>query len=102
MEALASMLGPGRGIEPKSMLNAAGLAVSGKVFAFEHDGALVLKLPRDHVEGLVASGAGRSFGTPGRIMKEWVAVPTQRPVDQAALAEAALEFVARSIKPAGR
>jgi TfoX/Sxy family transcriptional regulator of competence genes len=52
-----------------------GLKVDGKIFAMLVRGSLVLKLPREVVEALVASGRGEPFETGGgRVMKEWVVI----------------------------
>jgi hypothetical protein len=37
---------------------------------------LVVKLPRERVDGLVAEGRGRPFGPAGKVFREWVSVPT--------------------------
>jgi hypothetical protein len=53
------------------------LSVRGKIFAMLVRGALVVKLPRARAEALVASGKGQPFDPGhGRLMKEWVAVPS--------------------------
>jgi hypothetical protein len=36
---------------------------------------MVVKLPRDRVDALVAVGVGRPFAPAGRVFREWVAVP---------------------------
>jgi hypothetical protein len=52
-----------------------GLRVSGKIFAMLVKGELVVKLPKDRVADLTASGVGHQFDPGhGRLMKEWVAV----------------------------
>jgi TfoX/Sxy family transcriptional regulator of competence genes len=52
-----------------------GLKVGGKLFALFTQGTLVVKLPRDRVVGLVASGVGLPFDPGhGRLMKEWLTV----------------------------
>ncbi len=74
---------------------AAALTVEGSVFAMVVGGAVVLKLPRHRVEGLVAAGTGLPFaaanGTP---MHEWVALDHGTPESDLALAEEAMAFVA--------
>ncbi len=73
----------------------AALTVDGSIFAMVVGGALVLKLPRHRVEGLVTAGTGLPFaaanGTP---MREWVALDHGTPESDLALAEEALAFVA--------
>ncbi|MCP3935802.1 MAG: hypothetical protein GY708_10565 [Actinomycetia bacterium] len=39
------------------------------------DSGLVVKLPRDRVDELVAAGTGRPFAPAGRVFREWVSVP---------------------------
>jgi hypothetical protein len=49
------------------------LKVGGKIFVMLHKGALVAKLPRERVDGLVAAGKGVNFDPGrGRLMKEWL------------------------------
>ncbi len=36
---------------------------------------IVVKLPRDRVDELVAAGTGRPFAPAGRVFREWVSVP---------------------------
>ncbi len=53
-----------------------GLRIRGKIYAIRKDDDLILKLPRERVEELIESGAGSAWGpSPGRIMREWVAIP---------------------------
>jgi len=53
-----------------------GLKVNGKLFAMlSSKGNLVVKLPKERVDLLVASGQGKNFDPGhGRLMREWVAV----------------------------
>jgi hypothetical protein len=55
-----------------------GLRVDGKIFAMLNDGRLVVKLPKDRVDRLVADAIAERFepGT-GRVMKEWAVVPAE-------------------------
>ena len=70
------------------------LQVDARIFAMRGDGGLVLKLPRERVSALVASGEGLPFdGGKGRAMKEWVLVPWQSGEATRRLAEEALAFV---------
>jgi hypothetical protein len=52
--------------------------LAGKFLASFDDTArcLVVKLPRERVTGLVASGRGEPFAPAGRVFREWVAIPT--------------------------
>jgi hypothetical protein len=73
---------------------APGLRASGKIFAMLVNGELVVKLPKDRVQGLVAKGAGAQFDPGhGRLMKEWAAVPVDSPEDWEGLVEEAFRFV---------
>lgn len=51
-----------------------GLKVDGKIFAMTVGEALVVKLPRERVQTLIASGEGAAFESGGRVMKEWLTV----------------------------
>ncbi len=72
----------------------AALKVHNKIFAMLVRGRLVVKLPRQRVDELIASGDGERFdpGT-GRIMKEWLALGPESDEDWLPLAREALEFV---------
>jgi TfoX/Sxy family transcriptional regulator of competence genes len=51
-----------------------GLKVSGKIFAMYGRGRLVVKLPKERVDGLVSAGKAERFNPGhGRLMKEWAA-----------------------------
>lgn len=85
----------GSGVTQSKMFGSPGLKVRGKVFAMLVKGKLVVKLPRDRVDGLVASGKGDYFDPGhGRLMKEWVAVGPPAKATWLALAKEAREFVA--------
>jgi hypothetical protein len=65
------------------------------IFAMLSGGELVLKLPRQRVDELVASGTGNPFDPGhGRIMKEWVTIAPRHSRDWGKLAEEARQFVA--------
>jgi hypothetical protein len=73
-----------------------GLRLGTKVFAMlGGDGELVVKLPKERVDALVASGAGARFDPrrDGRLMKEWVTVPASRGRQWGRLVGEAFEFV---------
>jgi hypothetical protein len=73
----------------------AALKVNAKIFAMLVRGKLVVKLPRQRVEALIASGGGERFdpGT-GRLMKEWLSLEPASDQDWLTLAREAMEFVA--------
>jgi hypothetical protein len=74
---------------------ASGLKVDRKIFAMLSRGRLVVKLPRQRVDELVASGTGERFDPGhGRVMKEWVTVAPRHGRSWGELAQEAREFVA--------
>jgi hypothetical protein len=88
---------PASGASARKSFGSSGLKVNDKVFAMVSSrGEFVVKLPRDRVDALVASGDGVRFD-PGhaRVMKEWFAVSPTSTQDWLALATEALEFVRR-------
>ena len=75
-----------------------GLKVNGKLFALFTQGTLVVKLPKDRVEALVASKVGAPFDPGhGRLMKEWLTV-TSRKASWLDLTREAHDFVGRGAK----
>lgn len=79
------------------MFGGSALKVKNKVFACFYKGKLVLKLPRERVDDLVARGGAVHFdsGT-GRPAKEWVAIDASRADESLGLAKEAKKFVAPS------
>jgi hypothetical protein len=72
-----------------------GLRISGKIFAMLVAGELVVKLPRDRVEDLTASGVGHRFDPGhGRLMNEWLSVTPNASRRWRKLVEEARTFVA--------
>ena len=71
------------------------LKVNGSIFAMlSSRGEFVVKLPRQRVAQLVATGDAVHYdGGKGRPMKEWLAVPAGSRLDWSALADEALTFV---------
>lgn len=87
------------GVTTGRMFGSDGLKVDGKVFAMVVRGQLVVKLPAERVESLVASGEGDYFDPGhGRRMKEWVAITPSTTTAWLTHAEAALVFVAGAHK----
>jgi TfoX-like protein len=83
--------------EGRRAFGSCALKVEGSIFAMLQDGRLVVKLPRERVSALVATGTGEPFGAgKGRPMKEWVAVPDADDALWRTLAEEALTFVGRT------
>ena len=70
------------------------LRVHDRIFAMVSHGRLVLKLPRQRVADLIASGDGGPFDAgKGRPMKEWVSLDPARQDSWLELAAEAMEFV---------
>ena len=71
-----------------------GLRIDRKIYAMLVNGELVVKLPKDRVDELVGGDVGHRFepGT-GRVMKEWLSVPTAASRRWSALVEEAKVFV---------
>jgi TfoX/Sxy family transcriptional regulator of competence genes len=63
-----------RRVTSGKMMASLGLRVGGKIFAMLVRGDLVVKLPRERVDALVAAGRGQAFDPrrDGRLMKEWL------------------------------
>ncbi len=87
-----------RRVTSGKMMASFGLRVDGKIFAMLVRGELVTKLPRERVDELVASGAGRRFDPGhGRLMKEWLVLESSR-VPWMDLAREAYRFVGGSAR----
>ena len=72
-----------------------GLKVNGKLFSMVSQDRLVVKLPADRVDELVAQGHGDHFDPRknGVEMREWLVLDPDSDLDWRALAEEAREFV---------
>jgi hypothetical protein len=82
-----------------------GLRVAGRIFAMlGREGELIVKLPKDRVDELVASGDGARFDprNDGRRMNEWVTVPVRHSPGWQDLADEALGFVRSAAGQRGR
>jgi hypothetical protein len=71
-----------------------GLRVGGKIFAILQREALVLKLPAERCDAIVAAGGAEYFEIGTRQMTEWVSVKPDSGHDWNALAREALAFLA--------
>jgi TfoX/Sxy family transcriptional regulator of competence genes len=96
--AVASRLGGRPGVtvgESRGRFGSSGLQVGGRIFAMLVRGSLVVKLPRQRVDALVAAGQGERYDPrrDGRLMKEWLVVAPDAREDWQELAEEALRFV---------
>jgi hypothetical protein len=77
--AIARAFENDRDVSLGKMFGSVGLKVNGKVFAMVVKGRFVAKLPKVRVDELVAAGAGEYFDPGhGKLMKEWVSVPSGR------------------------
>jgi TfoX/Sxy family transcriptional regulator of competence genes len=75
---------------------ASGLKVDGKLFAMLSKGELVLKLPKERVDELIAAHGGKRFDPGhGRLMKEWVTIEPAKSRSWPKLAEEARQFVSQ-------
>jgi TfoX/Sxy family transcriptional regulator of competence genes len=71
------------------------LQVDGRIFAMVSNDQIVIKLPRERVAHLLASGDGTAFDAgKGRPMKEWVALGSCSDEQTLSLAREARAFVA--------
>ncbi len=69
-----------RKVRQGKMFGSVGLKVNGKVFAMVVKGRLVVKLPKERVDELVASGNGEYFDPGhGKLMREWIAIARAQP-----------------------
>ena len=82
----------GRMFSSSSVLN-----VNGKIFAMCRKGELVVKLPKERVDELVAERKGVRFDPGrGRIMKEWIVIPPRKE-DWLRIAKEAYGFVKQEL-----
>lgn len=70
------------------------LKINGKIFAMLTKGCLVVKLPRERVDALVAAGEGERFDPGhGRLMKEWLRLESMQPGIWRRMTREAMEYV---------
>lgn len=71
------------------------LQLNDKIFAMlSSNGQFVVKLPKERVDSLIASGNGERFDPGhGRLMKQWLAIEPTSDANWLALAREAMEFV---------
>ena len=94
-EAMAHELLADPAVVTGKLFGHACLKIGGKVFACEHEGELLLKLPPERIDALKAAGA-HDFEPMGRKMNGWVKWPPagEEPVAEwIGLAEEAKAFV---------
>ncbi len=80
----------------KKGFGSSALQIGGKIFAMLSKGRLVVKLPQQRVDALIAAGAGERFDPrlDGRLMKEWLTVDPTSAEEWLSLAREAMAFVA--------
>jgi hypothetical protein len=84
--------------DKQGKFGASGLKVGGKLFAMLSKGELVVKLPKQRVDELVASGTGTPFDPGhGRVMKEWITISPRHGRDWGNFAAEARQFVAAGL-----
>jgi hypothetical protein len=85
---------PSDGARATTMFGASALKIRNRIFAMLVGGRIVVKLPRQRVDALIASGGGERFDPGhGRLMKEWVAVEPTAEEDWMCLAREAMAYV---------
>jgi TfoX/Sxy family transcriptional regulator of competence genes len=86
---------PGESGQSRRGFGSSELKVHGRIFAMLTQGRLVVKLPRERVDVLVAAGGGERYDPrrDGRLMKEWLVVGAALDADWLALAYEALAYV---------
>jgi hypothetical protein len=82
-------------VERSTMMGLPCLRVDGAFFAScdRRTGDLLVKLPEERVDALIASGAANSFAPAGRRFREWAAVPPSKSRSWRRLLDDALAFV---------
>lgn len=96
VKALAGQPGVTRDAGGRKGFGSTGqLKVQGRIFAMLVRGDLVVKLPRQDVDRAVAARLGVHFEPrhDGRLMNEWLVVPTSSKADWLGLARQALGYV---------
>ena len=78
-----------------TMMGLPCLRIRGAFFAScdRRTGDLLVKLPEDRVDQLVAAGKAHDFAPAGRRFREWAAVPFERSRSWSRLIDEALAFV---------
>lgn len=86
------------GVSRSTMMGLPCLRLDGAFFAScdRRTGHLLVKLPKERVEGLVAAGRAEPFAPAGRRFRQWAAIPHAQARDWPALLDDALAFVGGS------
>lgn len=93
VETLLTNPGVTYGSGESKQFGSAGLKMNNKIFAMVVRGKLVVKLPKQRVDRLIAVGHGHSFDIGQKRIQEWLAVPANSEADWLLLAEEAMAFV---------
>ena len=95
VEALLSAPGVTGGSLERREFGSSTLKIGNRIVAMLVRGTLVVKLPRQRVDAIVASGDGERFDPGhGRLMREWLSVGPGSEAEWLPLAREAMEFVA--------
>jgi hypothetical protein len=97
---LANELLVDSGVSRSGQPGRASLRVRGRVFATDHEGYLILRLPGERAAAVVAAGLARRLD-PGHdsLLKEWVVLDAASTHDWLPLAREACEFVRDRNRP---
>ena len=90
-----------RGVTQAKMFGVPGLKIGRKMFAMWMKGELILKLPKERVDTIVASKRGKRFYhlfDKSHLMKEWVSIGHKNKYNWVKLTQEAKDFVALSQK----
>jgi TfoX/Sxy family transcriptional regulator of competence genes len=90
-----------RGVTQAKMFGVSGLKIGRKMFVMSVKSELVIKLPKEQVNILIASKQGKRFYHlfgKSRIMKEWVSIGHKYKSNWLKLAQEAKDFVASAQK----
>ena len=92
---LAEALYTNPAVTRSTMMGFPCLRIKGGFFACveRSTGNLIVKLPADRVNELIASGDGIAFAPNGKVFREWVAFPVLDEAEWAALLAEAQAFV---------
>lgn len=84
LHELAQEVGTDSDVQVGTMFRSPGLRWKGKIVAFlGFDGELIVKLPRDRGQDLLATGAAGPVTMGERTMKEWFELPAAASPDEA-------------------
>lgn len=83
-------------VEEGTIMNGRCARVAGEFLGLvDHKGSgLVVKLPRERVDELIAQGVGQPFAPATKVFREWVSVPKRDRRRWRALLREGVEFVA--------